>query len=289
MTSPTLKSFIQQHTHFITDLETIIDTIIEKQHVYLYDTSAISIHEKAYFRYDERLFLKKVQDTPVLITDVIAKEMRLIEDVEQRYMKYLQHFKTILYVEEQQLYDLLKVDFDVTGAKREFLGASEQAFTCIQPLRDTVRKARRSFQHAENIILDDYISFFVNKNDKNRGEISLLWTACVLNRLPGTFSITFIGIDHDLFSYVEQACLLGRNKDYNVYIMSNETLLQIDYGQHQNITKLQKLTDIYRNEDRKIMYFNRNEDIMHLIRQKSKLSNQDFIKKITCNQIQVVY
>ncbi|MEH7459851.1 hypothetical protein V7183_22365 [Bacillus sp. JJ1127] len=41
-----------------------------------------------------------IKDAPILIIDVIAKEMRLLEDVDQRYIKYLSRFQTVLYVEE---------------------------------------------------------------------------------------------------------------------------------------------------------------------------------------------
>ena len=96
-----------------------------------------------------------------------------------------------------------------------------------------------------------------------------------------------MSIDNGLFLYVEQCCLLGENKDYNVYIMSNETLLQIDYTQHLDGEKLHRLVEIYRNEQRKVMYFNQKD--MHLVRQSSKLSNQEIIDKITYNPIQIVY
>ncbi|WP_176524432.1 MULTISPECIES: hypothetical protein [Bacillus] len=111
-----------------------------------------------------------IKDAPILITDVIAKEMRLLEDVDQRYIKYLSRFQTVLYVEEQQLYELLKVEFTSKQAKQRFLIASDKAFSYIQPLRETVRNARESFLNAENIILDDYISFFISNNDKNHGK-----------------------------------------------------------------------------------------------------------------------
>ena len=289
MTSPELTNFIQLHTHFVTELEEIIDIILDRQNIYFYDTSAISIHEKAYFRHNETLFLNYIKDAPILITDVIAKEMRLLEDVDQRYIKYLSRFQTVLYVEEQQLYELLKVEFASKQAKQRFLIASDKAFSCIQPLQETVRNARESFLNAENIILDDYISFFISNNDKNHGEMSLLWASCVINQLCGKLTITFIGVDNDLFSYVEQCCLLGKNKDYNIYIMSNETLLQIDHTQHQDSQKLQELVEIYRNEHRKVLYFDRKDGIMHLVRQSNKLSNQEIIDKITYNQIQIVY
>ncbi|WP_176524431.1 MULTISPECIES: hypothetical protein [Bacillus] len=58
MTSPELTNFIQLHTYFVTELEEIIDIILERQNIYFYDTSSISIHEKAYFQHNETLFFE---------------------------------------------------------------------------------------------------------------------------------------------------------------------------------------------------------------------------------------
>lgn len=173
MSSSELKSFIQQQTNFITDLEEIMDSILEKGHVFLYDTSTISSHEKAFYQHKATLFLEHTKDIPILITDVIAKEMRFTEDLEGRYLAYLSKFDTVLYVEERDLYELLKVE---AQTKQKFLLAGERAFSCIQPLRESIRKAKNTFQIAEKIVFDDYEAFFVNCNHKNHGEMSLLWT-----------------------------------------------------------------------------------------------------------------
>lgn len=289
MTSSELHKFVQQHTHFITDLEEIIDIILESQHIYVYDTSAISSHEKAFYRHGDLLFHEQVKNTPILITDVIAKEMRLIEDIEGRYMSYLSQFRTILYVQEQSLLDLLKVEYDNQNAKQNFLIACEKAFSCIQPLRDSVRKARGSFSIAENIIFDDYESFFAHHHYKNHGEMSLVWTTCIINQIRGKQTITFMGIDQDLFLYVEQCYFTGKNKANNIYIMSNEALLQSNYIQHQSTENLTKCVDIYRNADRRVTYHERNSGILQLTRQCGKFTNDDFINKVCSNEIQIIY
>ncbi|MFD3448975.1 hypothetical protein ACFDTO_30875 [Microbacteriaceae bacterium 4G12] len=295
MTSPDLKSFIQQHTHFITDLEEIIDNILEKGHVFLYDTSAISSHEKAFYHHKATLFLEHVKDVPILITDVIAKEMRLTEDVEGRYLAYLSMFKTVLYAEERDLYTLLKVEYGASQAKQRFLIASEKSFSCIQPLRESIRKARNTFQIAEKIIFDDYETFFANCNHKNHGEMSLLWTACILNQILSKQMITFVGVDQDLYTYVEQCYFLigngkrGTNTSHVIYMMSNEVLLQSYYVQQGDTEKFIELVPIYRDEHRKVMYHHRNSGILHLVRQTEKVTNAEFIEKITSDQIQMIY
>ncbi|EEL47943.1 MULTISPECIES: hypothetical protein [Bacillus cereus group] len=289
MTSPNLKSYIQQYTHFITDLEEIVDIIIEKQHVYFYDTSAISSHEKAYFHHNKTLFLDFIKDVPIVITDVIVREMRLLEDEDRRYLNYLLQFQTVLYVEEQQLYELLKIEFNSKQAKQKFLIACEHAFSCIQPLKESVRNARSSFANAENIIFDDYISFFVANHQKNHGEMSLLWTSCIINQLRCKLTVTFMGIDRDLFSYVESSYFLGKKKADNIYMISNETLLQSDYIQHQNEKIMYQLVEIYRNEKRKVIYYDKKQNILQLTRQSNKLSNDEIIAKIISNQIQIIY
>ncbi|MGG2092102.1 hypothetical protein AB1283_05145 [Bacillus sp. S13(2024)] len=258
MTSPELKSLIQQQTHFITDLEEIMDSILEKGHVFLYDTSTISYHKKAFYQHKATLFLEHAKDIPILITDVIAKEMRLTEDLEGLYLAYLSKFDTVLYVEERDLYELLKVEYTAAQAKQKFLIASEKAFSCIQPLRESIRKARNTFQIAEKIVFDDYEAFFVNCNHKNHGEMSL---ACILNQILSKQTITFVGIDQDLYTYVEQC----------------------------DVDTLAILVRIYRNEERKVIYHNRKSGILHLIRQTEKITNAHFIEKIISNRIQVIY
>lgn len=295
MTSSELKRFIQQQTHFITDLEEIMDSILEKGHVFLYDTSTISSHEKAFYQHKATLFLEHAKDIPILITDVIAKEMRLTEDLEGRYLAYLSKFDTVLYVEERDLYELLKVEYAAAQAKQKFLIASEKAFSCIQPLRESIRKARNTFQIAEKIVFDDYEAFFVNCNHKNHGEMSLLWTACVLNQILSKQTITFVGVDQDLYTYVEQCYFLVGNKQsvtnnsHMTYIISNDVLLQSYYVQQGHVDTLAILVQIYRNEQRKVIYHNRKSGIVHLVRQTEKIMNTDFVEKVISNRIQVIY
>lgn len=75
----------------------------------------------------------------------------------------------------------------------------------------------------------------MNCNHKNHGEMSLLWTACILNQILSKQTITFVGVDQDLYTYVEQCYFLMGNKKSMlnnpqvIYIISNKVLLQSYY------------------------------------------------------------
>ncbi|MGG0240643.1 hypothetical protein [Bacillus rhizoplanae] len=51
----------------------------------------------------------------------------------------------------------------------------------------------------------------MNCNHKNHGEMSLLWTVSILNQILSKETITFVGVDQDLYTYVEQCYFLVGN------------------------------------------------------------------------------
>lgn len=68
-----------------------------------------------------------------------------------------------------------------------------------------------------------------------------------------------------------------------------DVLLQSYYVQQGDVDTLGILVQIYRNEERKVIYHNRKSGILHLVRQTEKIVNTDFIEKIISNRIQIIY
>lgn len=290
--SLTLDQLIQIETSFITDIEEIVDVLFEAKQVYLYDTSATSSHELAFNNHQDLTFYKHTQGLPVLITDTIAKEMRLVEDQDFRYLTYLSKFNKVLYVKEENLIDLLKVDYELTAARSKFLIASERAFSSIQWLRERVKEAKQSFSKSEQITLSSYQSFFMGNNNANRGEISLLWVSTVLEQLPGKIKVDFVGIDHDLYDFVERSYFSTTKASPfsdQIYFLSNDTLLQSHYRNNSNQKFLAELIPVYRKPDRKTRYHRKVNQVLNLNQQKEKISNEDFLKLLVSNEIEIIY
>lgn len=288
----TLDQWIQTETSFITDIEEIIDVLNEEKQVYLYDTSAISSHELAYKNHNALLFFTYTKEAPILITDTVAHEMRLLEDSEYRYLTYLSQFSKILYVKEENLIDLLKIDFELTPARSKFLVASERAFSSIQWLKERVKEAKQSFTKSEQIILSSYVSFFSENDNVNRGEISLFWLSTVLEQLPGKTKVTFVGLDHDLYDFVER-CYFSTTKasafSNDITFLSNDTLIQSSYRNDLNQETLAKLVSVYRKPDRKTRYFRKVNKVLNLNQQKGKMSNEEFLQLLICDEIEIIY
>ena len=249
MTASTLDQFIRTETSFITDIEEIVDVLYEMKQVYLYDTSGISSHELAYKNYQDLHFLTYTQNIPILITDTIVKEMSLVKDQERRYLNYLSRFSKVLYLKEENLIDLLKVDYELNAARSKFIIASERAFTSIQFLKDRVKETKQYFSKSDQLIFSVYDSFFLENEDANRGELSLLWVSTIIDQLPGRTQVTFVGIDHDLYDFVERSYFSTTKASpfsNDIYFLSNDTLLYSSYSSNSNQQNFTQLISIYR-------------------------------------------
>lgn len=290
--SLTLDQLIKKETTFITDIEEILDILYEEGQVYLYDTSAISSHELIFNNQQDLTFCMYTQGYPILITDTIAKEMRLIEDEDLRYLSYLSKFRKVLYVKEENLLDLLKVDYELNAAKRKFLIASERAFSSIQSLREKVKEAKQHFSRAEQLISSAYYSFFSENEDENRGELSLLWVSTIIEQLPGTTKVTFVGMDHDLYEFVERSYFSTTKASpfsNEITFLSNDTLLQSNYRNNTDQKELAKLIPMYREPDRKTRYHRKVNKVLNLNRQKEKISNDLFLQVLIHDEIEIIY
>lgn len=287
-----LDELIRTQTSFVTEIEEIVDVLYTEKQVYLYDTSAISSHEIGQKRNQDLTFFNYTEGAPILLTDTIAKEMRLLEDQDFRYLTYLSNFRKVLYVKEENLFDLLKVDYELTDARKKFIIASERAFSNVLVLKERVREARKSFSRVEQIILSTYQSFFLESRDDNRGEYSLLWVATIIEQLPGKQSVTFTGIDQDLYKIVENSYFSTTKVSHfssHITFLSNDTLLQSLYRKNFDKESLTKLVPIYRKPDRKIFYHYKISNILNLQRQNSKISNEEFIRLLIHDEIEVIY
>ncbi|WP_138419860.1 hypothetical protein [Aquibacillus sediminis] len=292
MNKKNLDHFIQSETNFITDIEQIVDLLYESDQVYLYDTSAISTHELAFKKYNDLLFFAYSDDFPVLVTDTIVNEMRLIEDEDYRYLTYLSKFSKVLFVKEENLVELLKIDYEVSASKSKYLIASERAFSNIQWLREKVIEAKRNFSSAEKLVYDAYSKFFEQNSNKNRGELSLLWVSVMLEHIAPKTKITFVGIDDDLYEFVAR-CYFSPPKFYpfsnNIFFLSDDKLLQDTYQTTKDQALLLNLMTIYRNANRATRYHMRENGLMNLNRMREKINNDDYFSWVVDNKVEIIY
>ncbi len=287
-----LDQFIEKETSFITDIEEIVDVLYEAKQVYLYDTSAVSSHELGFHHHQDLTFSKYTQGAPILLTDTIAKEMRLTEDQNFRYLTYLSHFRKVFYIKEINFFDLLKVDYELTAARRKFIMASERAFSTIQLLRERVKDAKKHFSKAEQLITSASHSFFTENEDANRGEFSLLWVSAIIEQLPGTANVTFVGIDHDLYDFVERSYFSTPKVSLfsnDITFLSDDTLIQSDYRNNYEHNSLVKRIEIYRKPERKTRYHRKINKVLNLNQQKEKISNEDFLQLLIHDEIEIIY
>lgn len=293
MTKHVLDQFIETETSFITDIEQIVDTIYSAERVYFYDTSAISSHEITYKKYNDLLFFTYSENAPILITETIANEMKLIEDRDEcRYLTYLSKFSNVLYVKETDIINLLKVDYETQQARSKFLIASERAFSSIQWLKEKVDEARRNFAVAEQIVTSAFQTFFMQNNNEHKGEISLLWVSTIVEHIAPKTKVIFAGVDHDLYDYVERCYFTSVKKRPfldNIYFLSNDTLLQSYFRQSHDEKRLSELIPKYRNPDRKTRFQKRVNKVLNLNQQKEKISNEDFLDFVVRDEIEIIY
>lgn len=289
----TLDEFIQTTTNFITDIEEIVDIMSEANQVYLYDTSAISSHELGFFQHHDLSFLRYTEGSPLILTETILKETRILEDTENRYSTYFSKFKTVLYIKESDLLELLKVDFETTEAKQKYLIASEKAFSSIQLLKEAVKSTRKQFTQKIDVILyAAYDAFFSAAHQTNRGEISLVWLSTIIEHLPGNTRVVFMGIDSDLKDFVERCYMSSHRHSHfakEITLCSNETLLQSLYKMNRNQQELQRLITIYRNPQRKTYYYKKIKKVLTLIPQAEKMSNALFLNAVIQEDIEIIY
>jgi hypothetical protein len=291
-----LEDFIQTSGVFITDLDEITTTLLQATHVFLYDTAAISNHENVFFHHNENFLKHFIPPHPILLTDVIAKEMAIGD--KNRYSNYLSQFNKVLLIREVDFPKLLTDFYHPNELKGKFLLASEKAYADIQTIKHEIGEIRKHrFNSAESSVMDVIDSFFYAHEQKNRGELSLLWLSSVLEFLAPNLHLHFIGIDNDLYTYVHR-CHLRAPLEYSkkardIRISSNDTFLQGIHTMNLAVPSpnldFNKYLDLYRNPDRNIHYFEKQNGIKSHTMKKSKFDNTILKNAICTNTIEIIY
>jgi len=89
---------------FITEFDEIKKIIMNSEKVYLYDRVLISHNEQTYFKTEELMVRDFIGDDVVILIEAVYKEMLAANKSEtglsQRYVDYLSQFKTVIYIDE---------------------------------------------------------------------------------------------------------------------------------------------------------------------------------------------
>lgn len=294
-----LENYVQSTGLFVTELDEIVNLLLKSKQVFLYDTAAISLHENVFYHHQVNYLEHFISDSdPVIITDTIVKEMKFLEDVEDRYLNYLKRFGKVIFIKEEDFYKLLTDFYKTNEAKGKFLAASEKAFSDILPLKNEIAEIRKnSFNRAESMVLDKFNTFFYANNEKNRGEISLLWLSSILNFVAPKLHLNFIGHDSDLFTYVHR-CYLRTPLEHtqnlrDIRISSNDTLIQgihtMNLATPSPNLDFEGYLELYRKPDRNVFYFEKQNGIKSHNMKKGKIANNTIKDAIRKNEIEIVY
>lgn len=274
---------------FITDFDVIMDTLEKSPKVFLYDTVAISKHELAFFRNGQHLPKEFVGNHPIIITNTILDELKFNEDTEGRYANYLKQFEQILLIDESMF---VKFFYEIYIPKQRSLAQYKESairsFRTIQPLAEAINKIHPD--QVEDRIIGLFNTHF--SSGKNKGEYSLLWLSNVIRVVFPKLSITFIGIDRDLFKIVDHCYFRFENitleiqSKGEIHILSNDSMLQALLRRGQQI---ESLIDIYRDEARKTLYKEINVGITAPKVNEGAISNQEFLDKLKHGRIEIIY
>jgi hypothetical protein len=276
---------------FVTEIDDIYNILLEEELVFLYDTVAISHHEKSFYKYNENIVKEYSRHHPILLTETIFNELRIEEDTEGRYEDFLRQFPLVIVLSEEDFPKMLAKIF--SSSKHIFAKFRESAVICFQTFVDL----SNSFSRKEDIndIMTEYHDFFDGK--KNKGEYSLLWLSNILRWINPNLQIHFMGVDRDLYSIVyhcyfrhESFEKLLRRKAAKVEIMSTDSLL-FGFAIQKSFSEetLKDLCTKYREENRKLLYKEVKSGIPshHLL--DKKITNDNFVLDSLESRIIVVY
>lgn len=295
MIEQNLDQLIKQSSHFITDLEEIVDIILAADQVFLYDTGSIASHERIYHSQEKNLlsYFKKDQD-PIILTDTIARELKLTE----RNLSYLSQFTNVLYLHEKDFLNLIKIEIESRQATGKYVNASIGAFSDLIPLKQAIQELEHDpNSKMEYDVYEQFKMFFERIGNKNKGEISLLWCSLIIGIFSPKTPINFVSRDSDLYTFVSRCYMADpyvvTNKPKRfISLSSNETLLQSLYA-------LQTLSDeefweyltLYRDEPKRgIIYFEIRNGLKIQSRvQKHSFSNAELRDGLIHKNIEIVY
>lgn len=276
---------------FITEFNAILEVLDQAEHIFLYDTVAISKHELIYTKHNQMILKQLIQNHPILLTRTIYNELQMNEPITfKRYMDYFANFKMILIIEEIDFFALLHTEFVTAHALSKFQECSQKAFQTIQPLASEINQLQKSY-HPNQIV--DKVNFYFN-NGKNKGEYSLLWISIILNKIYPNTKITFIGLDRDLY-YIVDFCFFRHvdlrselSQSTAIEIVSTDSLLQGIIRSNQQ--DLDYLIKICRNdEQRKVLFKEIIGGITSNHIKERAITNTDFKVNIENKKLDIIY
>lgn len=274
----------------ITNLDEIIETIEASEGVFLYDSSAVSKHELAFYREGVLLAKHFVEDAPLVITNTIYDELKIAVEGDHRYLNYFKQFNKVLLISEENFVTCFHYMY---SPKKRSLAkyriSALAAFKTIQPLAEIIKNL--NLEEDPGTIIKSFNSAF--SSGKNKGEYSLLWLSKVLREVFPALSISFIGTDRDLFRIVDHTYYrfedihteLSHNTG-KIQILSTDSMLQALARQQKGIDAL---CGICRDELRKVLFRQINSGITNHTLSNKSIDNRTFKEKISQSLIDIIY
>ncbi|MED3813409.1 hypothetical protein P4573_14270 [Priestia megaterium] len=287
------EGILEQSTIFVKDLEEIVDIVLNAEEIFFYDTGSIASHERIYHSSEKNLLRHYEKGQyPIIITDTILRELKLT----QRNLEYLAQFSKLIYLREEDFFNLLNVEIETRQATGRFLNSSIKAFSDFIPLKESV-SAVENISGADTEVILQFNSFFEEIDNKSKGEISLLWCSLIISNLSINGRMNFISKDSDLYSFVNRCYapnpyLISNKPKPRITLMSNEVLIQ---GIHNSETipyeEFCEYLNLYRDDvHRGVIYFNKQNNVMDYNSVvKKSFTNDELRDHIVSNQIKIIY
>lgn len=276
---------------FITDLDDIFKLMNESNEIFLCDTVAISHLEHTYHHYNENILKEFSQHQALFLTETIINEMKMEEDTEKRYERFLSQFPVVVGISEEDFHSILSQAFQ--PSKHAFSKFKQSSITTFQTIHSL--SSSLEIKQSTGDLLSEYHSFF--HENRNKGEYSLLWLSFIISFINPTTNINFLGVDRDLFSIVHHCYFTHkslveqlRTARTNIEIMSIDTLL---YGKtikdSLSEDELKKLCNYYRNPQRKTLFKDKEQGITSKHVKEEFFDNNIFAYSIKNNHIDIIY
>ncbi|MCD1261164.1 hypothetical protein B5M42_020385 [Paenibacillus athensensis] len=265
-----------------------MDILDASPRAFLYDTVAKSRHELAFFRHGYRMPQAFTGDDVIIVSQTILDELKFNEDT-GRYREFLRQFPRIIVIDERSIiryfYELYTPK---QRAQNHYKNCTIRSFQTIQDLAHSLRQTEPG--DIEKKAFDLYLTYFAE--GKNKGEYSLLWLSVMLREIFPNLSITFIGLDRDLYHLVDNTYFryhdLGSEirSRHNVQILSDDSMLQALLRRGEPIDAL---VDAYRDENRKVLYKEISHGITASTITESSFNNSLFLNELKQGRIEVIY
>lgn len=267
---------------------------MKSEKVYLYDTVLISRNEQTYFKTEELLVRDFIGDSAIIVIEAVYKEMLAANKSEkglsQRYVDYLTQFKTVIYIDEACLFNLVGYKYNrgiVPNMRKVVKKAFKSRIELVTILSDV--EMTKTEQDILNHIHDSF------NDGRNFGEYSLMWTAFVIHEIFPRTLCNFIGADNDLFGLYLDCYLKEEYSVHNsdkpfikAWISSTETILASKIDEDYVHRLISSYRDTYA-ENRKIIYREYLNGILshHLVNK--VFTNDIFYDEVKNKLVHIVY